>query len=226
MRRLICPILLSDLHRLAGGYSAFHVVVCNNASTDHTARVAREYGAEVVHEPTAGYGAACLCAMAVMPVCDVVVFVDADQRVVADEWFALTSPLRLGADLVIGARNDAERGALTPQQHCGNQLASALIRGLFHFPVTDLGPFRAVRQSTLLRLGMRDKAYGWTVEMQLKAFLAGFAVVEVPVRARKRQHGSSSISGTLRGTLGAGLGILGTIALCAAWSLRRRRQLS
>ncbi|MYE84153.1 MAG: hypothetical protein F4X36_20370 [Gammaproteobacteria bacterium] len=108
-------------------------------------------------------------------------------------------------------RGGRYRGALTRSQTFGNAVAAVLIRLLFGQRVTDLGPYRAIRAPALTRLGMADPAFGWTVEMQVKAIQAGLTTIEVPVDTRAR-IGDSKISGTLRGAVGAGLGILGTIA--------------
>lgn len=192
------------------------VVVCDNGSRDRTGEAARARGALVVREERRGYGSACLRALAILrddpP--DAVLFLDADGSDDPAEAAALIEPLAAGrADLVIGSRTlgERERGALTPQARFGNWLATGLIR-LFHGARwTDLGPFRAVRWDALERLGMRDRDFGWTVEMQVKAARAGLRGMEVPVRYRKR-IGRSKISGTLTGAVRAGIKILGTIA--------------
>jgi len=221
------PIVIGDLQHLAAmahDDTPIDIIVCDNGSSDATAEVARSLGVRVVTEPQTGYGAACLCAMSVLEQSEIVVFVDADQRVLAEEWHALINAIRRGADLAVGCRVASEAGAMTPQQQWGNRFATVLIRSLFGFPVTDLGPFRAIRRAALLQLDMQDRAYGWTVEMQLKALLADLHVVEVPVTARRRLHGHSKVSGTLRGTIGAGVGIIGTIIKSTGWSMLRRRQ--
>jgi len=202
------------------------IIVCDNGSTDDTANIAVELGATVTKESQAGYGAACLSAMSILQQPDIVVFLDADQRVPADEWQQLLGAGAVidGADLAIGCRSKTEKSAMTLQQSWGNRFATGIIRSLFGYPVTDLGPFRAIDYKKLLMLDMRDRAYGWTVEMQLKAYLLGMCVVEVPVTARKRLHGKSTISGTLRGTIGAGSGILGTILKSTCWSIKRKRR--
>ncbi len=191
------------------------VVVCDNGSHDATAERARTAGAEVVQEAVPGYGAACLRALAVLAVgaecCDAVLFVDADGSADLTAVPALLDALTQGADLVIGARHHAEPGALTPPQRLGNALACWLIRRLWNAPVTDLGPLRAIRTTALHRIGMRDRAYGWTVEMQLRAITAGLRTIEVPVCALARRAGRSKVSGTWRGVIGAGCGIIGTI---------------
>lgn len=219
------PVVMADLREvtMADGDS-LEIIVCDNGSTDKTSDVAAELGAQVTLERTPGYGAACLSAISVLQCPDVVIFVDADQRVPDDEWQLLISNIRMGADLVIGCRNESERGALTLQQSWGNRLATGIIRFFYGYPVSDLGPFRGITYRALQLLDMQDKAYGWTVEMQLKAHLMDMSVVEVPVTARKRLHGNSMISGTLRGTIGAGMGIIGTILKSTNWSFQRRRR--
>jgi glycosyltransferase involved in cell wall biosynthesis len=192
------------------------IVVCDNGSTDRTAEVAEQHGAIVVHERERGYGAACLRALerlATDPP-DVVVFLDGDRSDFAEELPSLVAPIEEErADLVIGSRalGVAERGSLTIQQRAGNKLAAFLLGRLYGAETTDLGPFRAIRWSSLQALEMRDRNYGWTVERQIKAAKRGLRVVEVPVRYRVR-IGESKVSGTIRGTLGASRKILWTIA--------------
>jgi len=193
------------------------VVVADNGSTDRTAEVARAAGAEVVHEPERGYGAACLKAMAHLRETgppDVLVFLDGDHSDHPEELPRLLAPIEAGlADLVIGsrARGVAERGSLTPPQRAGNALACAILGRVYGAEYTDLGPFRAIRWRTLERLGMRDRNYGWTVEMQIRAARRGVPHAEVPVSYRRR-IGESKVSGTVRGTLGASRKILWTLA--------------
>ena len=202
------------------------VVVADNGSRDRTAEVARAHGAEVVAVPERGYGAACLGALArVEPGVDVVAFMDADGADDPAELASLVAPIARGeADLVIGSRTlgRSERGALTPPQRFGNWLATRLIRLLHGQRYTDLGPFRAVRRSTLEQIGMRDRRFGWTVEMQVRALQVGARVCERPVSYRRRL-GRSKISGTLSGVLGAGLGILSTIFRLTARARAARR---
>lgn len=193
------------------------VVVVDNGSRDRTAEVAAAGGARVVPEPERGYGAACLAGISALddPASDdIVVFMDADGADDPLDLPAVLEPIAAGrADLVIGSRvlGEREAGALTPHARWGNWLATMLIRLLTGRRFTDLGPFRAVRYGTLVRLGMRDRDYGWTVEMQLKAARLGIAAVEVPVRYRRRV-GRSKISGTVRGSIAAGTKILWTVA--------------
>lgn len=197
------------------------VIVVDNGSTDRTAREAKQAGARVVHEPKPGYGRACLAGLAALDgFADTVVFMDADHSDYPEELSLLIDPIKEGkADLVIGSRSaTAQAESLTPQQRFGNALACWLMRCLFGTRYTDLGPFRAISRKALGRLQMRDKAFGWTVEMQAKAAIFGLRVVEVPVRYRPR-IGRSKISGTLSGTLRAGAAILSTV-FALAWKYR------
>ncbi len=192
------------------------VVVTDNNSTDGTAREAAAGGAVVVSESRPGYGSACLRALAWLRENDppeVVVFLDADFSDHPEELPAVAAPVVAGeADLAIGSRvlGRRERGALLPQARAGNLVACLLIRLLYGHRYTDLGPFRAVRWEALERLRMRDRDFGWTAEMQVKALRAGLTVTEVPVSYRRRV-GVSKITGTLRGTVLAGYKILATV---------------
>ena len=208
--------VVDDLRRLRNPEDSSvvdDIVVCDNGSSDATADRAVEAGARVVEENYRGYGSACLAAIARLQPTDVVLFTDADHAFHAGQATRLLDAIVAGADLVIGSRalGRRESGALTVSQLMGNRLATFLIRWLWGQPVTDLGPYRAIRTRALSALGMRDKTFGWTVEMQVKAIQHGFQVVEVPVDTRAR-IGVSKISGTVRGVLGAGFGILSMIA--------------
>lgn len=215
------PMVLDALPRMEG----LTVVVCDNGSTDATPDVAREAGALVVDEPIRGYGRACLTAIAEARrhganAKDLVCFLDADFSDDPTELARVLAPVREGsADLVIGSRvlGNAEPGALLPQARFGNWLATHIIRWCTGVRFTDLGPFRALRWASLERLDMRDTAFGWTVEMQLKAASSGLRCVEVPVSYRRR-IGRSKITGTLRGTVLASITIL---AILARWGLAR-----
>lgn len=203
------PLVLRDLP----GQWVDAVYVVDNGSTDRSAEVARAGGATVVREPELGYGAACLRGIEAARGHDVLVFLDGDYSDHPQEIEQLLEPLiDDSADLVLGSRmiRPDSRRALLPQARFGNWLASVLMRLLFGIRCTDLGPFRAIRSESLTRLGMRDRNFGWTVEMQLRAGLAGLRVVEVPVRYRPRV-GVSKISGTVRGSVLAGYKILRTI---------------
>lgn len=193
------------------------VVVVDNGSTDATGRVARECGATLITEPRRGYGSACLAGLAYLrqrpP--DIVVFLDGDYSDHPQEMPRLLAPLREeSCDLVVGSRilGEAEPGSLMPQALLGNRLAVFLLRILYGVRYTDLGPFRAARYARLMQLGMLDRTFGWTVEMQARAALAGWKTREVPVSYRRR-IGVSKITGTVGGTLRAGAKILSTLFL-------------
>ena len=190
------------------------MIVADNGSTDGTARAAGELGARVVSEPRRGYGYACLAGIAILPAdAEIVVFMDGDYSDYPVELNDLVSAMsQHQADLVIGSRvlGEHEKGSLTPQQRFGNWLATRLIRWLYGFSYTDLGPFRAIRAEALRQLRMQDPTYGWTVEMQIKALQHRMKVVEIPVRYRKR-IGKSKVSGTISGSVKAGAIILWTI---------------
>lgn len=193
------------------------VIVCNNGSKDNTVKRALEAGAIVVNEPRSGYGSACLAGMKYIaeqgPTPDIIVFIDGDYSDYPQQLTALISPIiDDGFDLVIGSRvlGKMESGSMTPAQIFGNWLATNLIRLIYKYEFTDLGPFRAIRYDSLLNLNMTDPDFGWTVEMQVRAAKLGLRCTEVPVDYRKR-IGKSKVSGTLRGTILAGHKILWTI---------------
>lgn len=194
-----------------------NIVVADNASTDRTASVAREAGAVVVSEPKKGYGAACLAAVAwtleQTPKPDVLVFIDGDYSDYPEQLPELLRPIQEGrADLVIGSRalGQRDQGAMMPQQIFGNWLATRLIRMFYGYRFTDLGPFRAITRDAYERLGMKDRNFGWTVEMQVKAAKKKIKTAEVPVNYRVR-IGKSKVTGTLKGSILAGYKILLTI---------------
>ncbi len=208
---------------------AEEVVVVNNASTDETEANARAAGATVLTESRRGYGRACLCGMAYAEAKppgerpEVIVFLDGDFSDHPEEMTRLVAPIAEGeADFVVGSRirGEAEAGAMLPQAVIGNRLACFLMRHLWGAAYTDLGPFRAIRFDDLLALGMEDKTFGWTIEMQIKAVEAGLRTREVPVSYRRRV-GVSKITGTVSGTVRASAKILWTIARMALSRLRR-----
>jgi len=192
-------------------------IVVNNASTDATPQAAAAGGATVLTENKMGYGHACLKGLAHIakqesqP--DIVVFLDGDYSDDPAQLTEIVAPIIEGGfDMVIGARvkSHRENGSMTPQQVFGNALACWLMKLLFKAHYTDLGPFRAIRYSSLLTLNMQDTTYGWTVEMQLKALRNRLKYKEVAVNYKKR-IGVSKVSGTLKGTIFAGVKILGWI---------------
>jgi len=190
------------------------VIVVDSNSNDGTPEIAASMGARVVQEPRRGYGRACLTGLAAANSPDVVVFLDGDYSDRPSELPILLAPIVEGrADITLGSRLQGQRsaGALPWHQAFGNRLAAGLIRILYRLDITDLGPFRAGRADALRALALEETTYGWAVEMILKGALAGFRVVEVPVSYYPR-IGKSKISGTLKGTVGAGWFILSLIA--------------
>lgn len=189
------------------------VVVVDNGSTDRTAEIARAGGAEVVREDERGYGAACLAGLRHLrrhpP--GAVVFLDADGSQAPADAAALLRPVLRGeADLALGVRpRGAEGGPL--HARAGNRLVLLLVRALFGHRFSDLPPFRAVSWSALESLGMDDRDWGWTLQMQLRARVRGQRIVEIPVRQRERRGGASKISGTVSGSVRAGSKLLFTV---------------
>lgn len=193
------------------------VVVVNNASNDRTAEVAEQAGATVLNEPNPGYGNACLKGIDYLSSSSfppgIVVFLDGDYSDYPEELPDVVAPIiNDGIDLVIGSRalGDREKGSMTIPQVFGNWLATNLLKLFYGVKFTDLGPFRAIRFDKLLELRMRDRTYGWTVEMQVKAARQKLKTAEVPVNY-KRRIGVSKVSGTVKGTVMAGYKIIWTI---------------
>ncbi len=189
------------------------VIVVDSDSTDGTAKIASEMGAEVLQELRRGYGRACLTGLAAVNAPDVVVFLDGDYSDRPAEMSRLLEPLREGtADMVIGSRLAGERtaGAMPWHAVVGNRLAARLIALLSGVRLSDLGPFRAARYQALIALELQESTYGWPVEMIMKGARHGLRITEVSVSYHPR-IGSSKISGTFRGSFGAAWGILGAI---------------
>ncbi len=195
------------------------VIVVDNGSEDATAARAAAAGARVVSEPRRGYGWACAGGVAAATDAQVLVFMDGDHSFLPAELPRLLAPLQRGeADLVLGSRTlgHVAPGAMPPQQRFGNWLGAWLMRRLYRLPITDLGPYRAIRADLLRALGMREMTYGWPTEMTVKAARRRARLLEVPVSYLPRRAGDSKVSGTLRGTLLAGYRILG-LTLQYAW---------
>ncbi|MHC4427565.1 MAG: glycosyltransferase family 2 protein [Planctomycetota bacterium] len=203
-----------------------HVILADNGSTDGTPEKAARRGAVVVREPQRGYGAACLKALSWIEALDdppdVAVFLDADLSDDPRALPELLAPIAEGrAEITIGSRpRRADPGALNVVQRFGNGLACRLMKLASGRRYHDLGPFRAVRWATLQRLDMRDRTWGWTVELQLKAAFMKIPVVEVDVPYRRRSSGRSKISQSLTGVVRAGTKIIATIV--ALWWRHRR----
>jgi len=190
------------------------IIVVNNNSSDETSKNAMKAGATVFNESQQGYGYACLKGIAYCekksqkP--DIIVFLDADYSDHPEELSEVVKPIiDNGFDMVIGSRalGKKESGSMTPQQIFGNWLATRLMRIFYGVRYSDLGPFRAIKFDKLLELKMEDKTYGWTIEMQIKAAKLGMKTMEVPVTYRKR-IGKSKVSGTVKGTVFAGVKII------------------
>jgi glycosyltransferase involved in cell wall biosynthesis len=200
---LLAELPLSLVHQL---------LVVDNGSTDDTAGAARRAGAQVVSEPRRGYGYACAAGVAAASG-DLLVFMDGDGSFIPGELDRLIAPIVGGsADLALGTRmrGGMAAGAMPPHQRFGNQLVARLMSHLYGVRVTDLGPFRAVRRDLLIELDMRERTYGWPVEMIVKAARHGARIVELPVSYRPRLAGRSKVGGTLCGTVLATYRILHT----------------
>ena len=194
--------------------SVHEIIVVNNNSSDATAKNAEDAGATVLSEPKPGYGNACLKGIDYIKQqktdTDIVVFLDGDYSDYPEELTKIVAPIiEKDIDFVLGSRVEKfrEKGAMQPQQIFGNWLATFLMRLFFKSKFTDLGPFRAIKFDTLMRLQMEDTTYGWTVEMQLKILKQRFTYEEIAVKYRNR-IGVSKVSGTLKGSIFAGIKIL------------------
>ena len=190
------------------------IIVVNNNSTDDTAKNALQAGATILTELNSGYGNACLNGLNYLEQqtqkTDIVVFLDGDFSDYPEELTKIVAPIiEKNVDFVLGARvkNLREKGAMKPQQIFGNWLATFLMRLFYKSEFTDLGPFRAIKYKTLQALKMQDPTYGWTVEMQLKILKQKYMYKEIPVKYRNR-IGVSKVSGTLKGSIFAGIKIL------------------
>ena len=190
------------------------IIVVNNNSTDATEKNAKDSGATVLTELKAGYGNACLKGIEYInqqkKTSDIVVFLDGDYSDYPEQLSKIVTPIiEKNIDFVVGSRvkKFREKGAMQPQQIFGNWLATFLMRVIFKSKFTDLGPFRAIKFDTLMALKMEDPTYGWTVEMQLKVLKQKFTYEEIAVSYRNR-IGVSKVSGTLKGSIFAGIKIL------------------
>ena len=190
------------------------IVVVSNNSSDETVGGAKKAGATVLTEKRRGYGYACLKGISyiksksIKP--DIIVFLDGDYSDYPKELNKLIAPIiNEDFDFVVGARSKKlrEKGSMTAPQIFGNWLATSLMAFFFNSKFTDLGPFRAIKYNKLIDLNMKDKTYGWTVEMQLKALKMNYLYKEIHVKYRNR-IGVSKVSGTLKGTIFAGIKIL------------------
>jgi len=198
---------------------ANEIIVVDNGSTDRTAEVAAAAGARVVTEPQRGYGRAFRTGLRSLCVdCEIVVFLDGDGSDFPEMMNQLVEPISQGAfDFVISSRTRGrrERGSLNWHQVFAGYLVGFFLRLLYDARSTDMGPFRAIRRDALERLNMREKTYGWPLEMQMRAARAGLRILEVPVDYRRRTAGRSKIAGTMRGSVLAATRILVTLARIA-----------
>jgi glycosyltransferase involved in cell wall biosynthesis len=194
-----------------------NIVVVNNNSTDNTPLVAAESGAMVLEERQMGYGKACLTGISYLASLesppDILVFLDGDYSDYPEQMGEVIKPiLEEDFDMVIGSRakGNRESGSMTIPQVFGNWLSTTLMKWIYKVEYSDLGPFRAIKWEKLKALGMVDRNYGWTIEMQIRAAKQGLKTTEVPVDYRRR-IGVSKVSGTVKGVFGAGYKILWTI---------------
>jgi len=202
---------IAQLVQEAAAQPVARVIVVDNGSTDGTGRLAAAAGAQVVVEPRRGYGYAC-AAGAEAATGEVLVFLDGDFSSLPAEMSSLLAPIQRGeAALVLGSRvlGKILPGAMPAHQRFGNWLTSGLMRRLYGVPVTDLGPYRAVRRDLLLTLNMQEMTFGWPTEMMVKCARRGTPILEVPVSFAPRRFGQSKVSGTLRGSILAAYYILG-----------------
>lgn len=185
------------------------IVVINNGSTDDSKEVARQHGAIVLDEPERGYGAACLKGISYLhnndpP--DILVFLDGDYSDYPQDMFLLINEIQSGYDFVLGSRIlGIQQGQAVLPVHSvhGNKLISFFLRCIFNGQYTDLGPFRAIKFKELIKLEMKDRNYGWTIEMQIKALRHQLKIKEIPIRYRKRFSGRSKVTGSLTGSIKA-----------------------
>lgn len=199
------------------------VRVVDNGSTDATAGRASAAGAVVMSEPNRGYGAAAWRGIQELPVaCQRVIFCSADgsDRLDDGELREWRRHADRGVDLIVGDRTDRveSRHHLKAVQSFGNRFSCLLIRAGWGRSFRDLGSLRWIGRAALERLNLRDRGFGWNVEMQVRAVEHGMRIVELPVAYHPREAGISKISGTFLGTLRAGSGILRMF-----WQLHRSR---
>jgi glycosyltransferase involved in cell wall biosynthesis len=219
---LIIPVL-NEAHTIADVVRAVprdvveEVLVVDGGSTDETLARARDAGARVILEPRSGYGAACRAGVEATAN-PVLAFIDGDGSDDPAEISRLVAPILAGErDFVIGsrARGVREKGSMGMHQLIAGHLAGLLMRALYGVRYTDMCPLRAIRRDALERLGMRERTYGWNLEMQMRAARAGLRILELPVRHRNRAGGASKVAGSFRGSLRASRQIASTLVRIA-----------
>jgi glycosyltransferase involved in cell wall biosynthesis len=194
------------------------IIVVDSGSTDRTVERARAAGARVIEDPGRGYGRACAAGVRAAGDAEVVVFLDGDGSDRPELTPLLLAPILAGThDFVIGSRTRGERepGSMNGLQVSAGYMAGALTRMLYGVAYTDMCAFRAIRREALDRLGMREMTYGWNLEMQMRAARAGLRILELPIAHRRRQGGDSKVSGTIAGSVKAGVRIGLTLARVA-----------
>ncbi len=186
------------LRRLPVGY---HAIVVDNGSTDATADIARLHGAQVISEPTRGFGSACFAGL-VAATAEIVCFMDCDASLDPIALPMLVSYIERGeADLMIGARA-ARKGAWPAHARWANRVLAFETRRRTGLDIRDLGPMRAMRREALIDLGLRDRRSGWPLEMVLRAHRAEWTIRDAPIDYRPRA-GRSKVTGTVAGTVRA-----------------------
>ncbi len=189
-------------------------IVVDNGSTDATAAIAAEAGARVTTSPR-GYGAAVNAgAKAAVSTSDIFVFLDGDGSDVVADMARLTEPIAKDeADFVLGSRllGKREAGSMLGSQVFAGHLIGTLVKMMYGFRYTDMGPFRAIRRSALEAMQMCEMTYGWNLEMQVKALRMGLRVREVPVDYRRRIGGESKVSGNFAASIKAATRIFGVL---------------
>jgi len=198
---------------------ADEIVVVDNGSKDRTAEIAKAAGARVVREPVSGYGRAFRTGLrSISPKCEIIVFLDGDGSDCPEMMDRLVTPIIKGkSDFVVGSRTrgNRETGSMIFHQVVAGYMIGFLLRLLYGVHSTDMGPFRAIRRTTLDGLNLSEETYGWPLEMQMRAARAHVRTMEVPVDYRRRTGGHSKIAGTIRGTILASTRILITFARIA-----------
>jgi dTDP-L-rhamnose 4-epimerase len=201
---VVIPVLneAAALPRLLSSFPVgYRAVVVDNGSSDGSAGVAAHYGALVVHQPVRGFGAACWAGLVASgPTDGVVCFMDGDGSLDPRDLSRVAGPVLLReADLVLGARRTEARQAWPAHARMGNAAVALVVRRRTGWRLRDIGPMRAARRDALLALGLRDRRFGWPLEMVLRAAEAGWRVQEVAVPYYARV-GRSKVTGTWRGT--------------------------
>jgi glycosyltransferase involved in cell wall biosynthesis len=208
---LVVPVIdegetIAGVVRMAPRDVIDEIIVVDGGSRDDTVAAAQAAGARVIVEPRAGYGAACLAGVRAAGDCDVIAFIDGDGSDDPADLVRVVTPILFGdRDFVIGsrARGKREAGSMGAHQLLAGRLAGLAMRALYGVRYTDMGPLRAIRREALEELNMRERTYGWNLEMQMRAARAGLRILELPVAHRRRAGGASKVTGSLRGTLRA-----------------------